>query len=151
MYWAIRIKQDLSNIWSSIHEKPKQCWVWVEKTRCLWKVCKLTKLIKLVLVSDFFYLSFVLFSSTLCSSEGGFHKWCKWFFCLFSVVCVFKRIWIPLYAYEVCLFKVARIVWKIENFDELQLPWSWIFFLEMFPTYQYGVRQNGARDFLGFA
>ena len=103
MYWAIRIKQDLSNIWSSIHEKPKQCWVWVEKTRCLWKVCKLTKLIKLVLVSDFFYLSFVLFSSTLCSSEGGFHKWCKWFFCLFSVVCVFKRIWIPLYAHEVCL------------------------------------------------
>ena len=45
---------------------------------------------------------------------------------------------------------MARIVWKIENFDELQLPWSWIFFLEMFPTYQYGVRQNGARNFLGF-
>ena len=28
------IKQHLSNIWSSIHEKVKQYWGWVEKRRC---------------------------------------------------------------------------------------------------------------------
>ena len=30
-------KQHLSNIWSSIHEKVKQHWDWVEKKRCLQK------------------------------------------------------------------------------------------------------------------
>ena len=29
------IKQHLSNIWSSIHEKIKQLWGWVEKKICL--------------------------------------------------------------------------------------------------------------------
>ena len=29
------IKQHLSNTWSSIHEKVKQDWDWVEKKRCL--------------------------------------------------------------------------------------------------------------------
>ena len=31
----ICIKQHLSNLWSSIHEKVKQHWGWVEKKRCL--------------------------------------------------------------------------------------------------------------------
>ena len=31
------LKQHLSNIWSSIHEKVKQYWGWVEKKRCLYK------------------------------------------------------------------------------------------------------------------
>ena len=31
---VIYIKQHLSNIWSSIHEKFKQHWGWVGKTRC---------------------------------------------------------------------------------------------------------------------
>ena len=36
------IKQRLSNIWSSIHEKVKQHWGWVETKRCLYKkVCSL--------------------------------------------------------------------------------------------------------------
>ena len=34
---VICIKQHLSNTWSSIHEKVKQHWGWVEKKRCLWK------------------------------------------------------------------------------------------------------------------
>ena len=32
---VICIKQHLSNNWSSIHEKIKQHWGWVEKNRCL--------------------------------------------------------------------------------------------------------------------
>ena len=32
---VIRIKEHLSNIWSSINEKGKQNWGWVEKKRCL--------------------------------------------------------------------------------------------------------------------
>ena len=32
MIMLICIKQHLSNIWSSIHEKVKQHWVWIEKT-----------------------------------------------------------------------------------------------------------------------
>ena len=35
--WLICIKQHLRNIWSSIHEKVKQHWGWVEKKRCLQK------------------------------------------------------------------------------------------------------------------
>ena len=35
MIVLICIKQHLSNIWSSIHEKVKQHWGWVEKRRCL--------------------------------------------------------------------------------------------------------------------
>ena len=31
------IKQHLSNIWSLIHEKVKQHWLWVDKERCLQK------------------------------------------------------------------------------------------------------------------
>ena len=31
------IKEHLSNIWSSVHEKVKQHWGWVEKRRCLQK------------------------------------------------------------------------------------------------------------------
>ena len=31
----ICIKQQLSNIWNSIHEKVKQHWVWVGKKHCL--------------------------------------------------------------------------------------------------------------------
>ena len=41
--------------------------------------------------------------------------------------------------------------WKFENFDELQLPYSSIFFTETlltFPTYQY--LQKGLRDFFYF-
>ena len=34
---VICIKQHLSNIWSSIHEKTKQRWGWVVKTRCLFQ------------------------------------------------------------------------------------------------------------------
>ena len=37
MIMLICIKQHLSNIWSSIHEKVKQHWGWVEKRRCLLK------------------------------------------------------------------------------------------------------------------
>ena len=38
---VICFKQHLSNIWSSIHEKVKQQWGWVEKRRCLLKkACK---------------------------------------------------------------------------------------------------------------
>ena len=37
MMLLICIKQHLSNIWSSIHEKFKQHWGWVEKKRCLQK------------------------------------------------------------------------------------------------------------------
>ena len=32
---VICIKQHLSNIWSSIHEKGKQHWGWIEKKGCL--------------------------------------------------------------------------------------------------------------------
>ena len=32
---AICIKQHLSNIWSSVHEKVMQHWNWVEKKSCL--------------------------------------------------------------------------------------------------------------------
>ena len=35
MIMVICIKQHLSNIWSSIREKVKQNWGWVEKKRCL--------------------------------------------------------------------------------------------------------------------
>ena len=35
MMILICIKQHLSNIWSSIHEKVKQHWGWVEKKRYL--------------------------------------------------------------------------------------------------------------------
>ena len=45
-------------------------------------------------------------------------------------------------------FRQARYsIWKDENFDELQLPWNWIFLVEilhMFPTYQY--LQKSTRD-----
>ena len=37
MMILICIKQHLSKIWSSIHEKVKQHWGWVEKKRCLSK------------------------------------------------------------------------------------------------------------------
>ena len=49
----IGIKQYLSNIWSSIHEKVKQHWGWVEEKRCLWRkrvinvVVSLRRLIRL--------------------------------------------------------------------------------------------------------
>ena len=47
------------------------------------------------------------------------------------------------------LFQETKLfVWKIENFDELQLPQSLIFFAEilhMFPNWQ--CLQNGVRDF----
>ena len=33
----ICIKQHISNMWSSVHEKIKQQWGWVEKKRCLLK------------------------------------------------------------------------------------------------------------------
>ena len=33
----ICIKQHLSNIWNSIHEKVKQNWGWVEKKKALYK------------------------------------------------------------------------------------------------------------------
>ena len=40
MMMVIFNKQHLSNIWSSIHEKVKQRWGWVEKKRCLYnKAC----------------------------------------------------------------------------------------------------------------
>ena len=32
---VIRIKQHLSNIWSSIQEKVKQHWGWIQKKSCL--------------------------------------------------------------------------------------------------------------------
>ena len=35
MMMFICIKQHVSNIWSSAHEKVKQQWGWVEKKRCL--------------------------------------------------------------------------------------------------------------------
>ena len=38
---VICIKQHLSNIWSSIHEKVKQHWVWIEKKALLIKKCVL--------------------------------------------------------------------------------------------------------------
>ena len=37
MMVLICFKQHLSNIWSSIHDKIKQQWGWVEKNRCLYK------------------------------------------------------------------------------------------------------------------
>ena len=37
MMTAICIKQHVSNIWSSIHEKVEQHWGWVEKNYCLLK------------------------------------------------------------------------------------------------------------------
>ena len=37
MLMLICIKQYLSNIWSSIHEKVEQHWAWVEKKGCLKK------------------------------------------------------------------------------------------------------------------
>ena len=36
---VVCIKQHLSNIWSSIHEKVNQNWGWVEKKCCLEKAC----------------------------------------------------------------------------------------------------------------
>ena len=39
MMMLIRIKQHLSNIWSSIHEKVKQHWGWVEKSVAYKKAC----------------------------------------------------------------------------------------------------------------
>ena len=36
---VMSIKQHLNNIWSSIHEKVKQHWGWVEKKHCLQKAC----------------------------------------------------------------------------------------------------------------
>ena len=35
MMMLICMKQDLNNIWSSIYEKVKQHWGWVEKKYCL--------------------------------------------------------------------------------------------------------------------
>ena len=35
--WCLHIKQQTSNLWSSIHEKVKQHWDWVEKEGCLYK------------------------------------------------------------------------------------------------------------------
>ena len=35
MIMLLCIKQNLSNIWTSVHEKVKQRWGWVEKKRCL--------------------------------------------------------------------------------------------------------------------
>ena len=37
MMMLISIKQHLNNIWSSINEKVKQHWGWVEKKHCLEK------------------------------------------------------------------------------------------------------------------
>ena len=37
MMMVICIKQHLSDIWSSIHDKIKQHWGWVEEKRCSWK------------------------------------------------------------------------------------------------------------------
>ena len=34
-YIVICIKQHVSNIWSSIHDKVKQHWGWAEKKHCL--------------------------------------------------------------------------------------------------------------------
>ena len=34
-YMVICIKQHVSNIWSSIHDKVKQHWGWAEKKHCL--------------------------------------------------------------------------------------------------------------------
>ena len=35
MMMLISIKQDLSKVWSPVHEKVKQHWDWVEKKCCL--------------------------------------------------------------------------------------------------------------------
>ena len=35
MMMLVCVKQHLSNISSSINEKPKRCWGWVENERCL--------------------------------------------------------------------------------------------------------------------
>ena len=37
MMMLICFKQHLSNIWSSLYERVKQHWGWVEKKPCLWK------------------------------------------------------------------------------------------------------------------
>ena len=47
--------------------------------------------------------------------------------------------------------KTRYFVWKFENFNELQLPWSSVFFAESsqtFPTYEY--LQKKFRDFFCF-
>ena len=58
---TICIKQYLRNIWSSIYEKVKQHWGWVEKKCCLQKECVHKKLIfsiykMLTLNMSIFYL-----------------------------------------------------------------------------------------------
>ena len=37
IFVVLCIKQHQSNAWTSIHEKVKQHWVWVEKVHCLQK------------------------------------------------------------------------------------------------------------------
>ena len=41
MMMFIYVKQHLSNIWSSVHEKVKQNWGWVKIKCCLKKACML--------------------------------------------------------------------------------------------------------------
>ena len=50
-----------------------------------------------------------------------------------------------------CFQETRYFVWKIETFDELQLPQNWIFFAEilhMFPTNQ--CLQKSVPDFFYF-
>ena len=44
MMMLLCIKQHLSNIWSSIHEKVKQHWGWVENKRLLYYVGQVTEI-----------------------------------------------------------------------------------------------------------
>ena len=44
MVMLLCIKQHLSNIWSSIHEKVKQNWGWITKKALLIKKCVIHKL-----------------------------------------------------------------------------------------------------------
>ena len=45
---VILIKQHLSNIWNSIHEKGKQHWGWVKKKHCFYKKACIVALCKFV-------------------------------------------------------------------------------------------------------
>ena len=71
MMMLICIKQHLSNIWGSIHEKVKQYWGWVEKTRCLQK-----KRVSGVILPERFHLNimFVLSGPHLVIDDEVFQE-----------------------------------------------------------------------------
>ena len=86
MMLHICVKQHLSNIWSSIHEKAKQHWGWVEKKSCFWKNRVIIKIqywnayvFWLALFRQIFHLTYCIFPGVNHSRKQNIFLNFSWF------------------------------------------------------------------------